>query len=234
MSEIVADAKSATQTSPQFLLKDFLTAFRKTSYRLTKRFFDIIFGLIGCIFVLPIAACIKIAFLATGDRHSIFYSQKRIGLHGKTFKMYKFRSMVKDADAILEAKLASDPEFAKKYTHKMKLDHDPRITKVGHFLRKSSIDEVPQFINILKGDMSLIGPRPLVKGELKRHHGNSEIYNSIRPGITSWWGANGRSNITYKERLALEYFYVENCSFWLDVKCIVKTVFAVLSKKGAK
>lgn len=98
MSEIVADAKSATQTSPQFLLKDFLTAFRKTSYRLTKRFFDIIFGLVGCLLILPLATCIKIAFLATGDRHSIFFVQKRSGLHGRTFKMFKFRSMTVDND----------------------------------------------------------------------------------------------------------------------------------------
>ena len=101
-------------------------------------------------------------------------------------------------------------------------------------LRKTSLDEFPQFINVLKGDMSLIGPRPLVKGELDSHNGNHEIYESVKPGISGWWAANGRSELLYDERLELEYYYAENCSLWLDLKCIFKTIVTVIKKEGAK
>ena len=115
-----------------------------------------------------------------------------------------------------------------------KFENDPRITKIGNILRKTSLDEVPQFINILKGDMTMIGPRPLVPGELDSHNGNHEIYESVRPGITGWWACNGRSATTYEERLDLEYYYVKNRSLWLDIKCVFKTISAVICKKGAK
>ena len=207
---------------------------KKTVYFIIKRFFDIIGAIIGLILLIPLTIIIKIIYMFTGDFHSIFYSQERIGKNGKLFKLYKFRSMVKDADKKLEKLLKEDKELAKEWKENNKLDNDPRITKIGKIIRKLSIDECPQFVNLLKGDMSLIGPRPLVKGELDLHNGNHKLYESVKPGITGWWAANGRSCTSYEQRLELEYFYCKNCSIWLDIKCILKTIGAVLCRTGAK
>ena len=206
---------------------------RKNIYFAVKRLFDIFVGLVGTILLLPIALVIKIAYLIDGDKAPIFYKQKRIGLNGKVIYIYKFRSMVPNADKVLKVLLRQE-KYKKQWEANQKFDNDPRITKVGKFIRATSIDEVPQFINVLKGDMSLIGPRPLVEGELDAHKGNHELYESVRPGITGWWACSGRSALNYKERLKLEYYYAENASFILDIKCIFKTVVAVIQKSGAK
>ena len=148
------------------------------------------------------------------------------------FQLIKFRSMVWNAGDILEEML-KDPGYAKEWAENQKFEHDPRITRMGGFLRKTSLDEVPQFINVLKGDMSAIGPRPLVPGELEQH-GGLQLYNQVKPGITGWWGCNGRSNTTYDERLELEYYYVKNCSLWMDALTVVKTAVVILKRDGAK
>ncbi len=140
--------------------------------------------------------------------------------------------MVPNALEVL-TELLKDPERRKEWELTQKFKDDPRTTKIGWPMRKASIDEIPQFINVLKGDMSVIGPRPLVIGELDNHGGDHEKYESMRPGITGWWGCNGRNDTTYEERLQLEYYYVENASLALDIKCIIKTVLAILTKKGA-
>lgn len=210
------------------------TSLRELGYRFIKRTFDIVCGLIGLICLIPLTILVKIISVCSGDHKSIFYTQKRIGKNGREFKLYKFRSMVPNADEILEQTLKMDKVRAEEWKKYQKFEHDPRITKIGNILRKTSLDEVPQFINILKGDMSMIGPRPLVPGELDLHDGNHEIYESVRPGITGWWACNGRSATTYAERLELEYYYVKNKSLWLDIKCVFKTISAVLTKKGAK
>lgn len=210
------------------------TSLRELGYRFIKRIFDIVCGLIGLICLIPLTILVKIISVCSGDHKSIFYTQKRIGKNGREFKLYKFRSMVPNADEILEQTLKMDKVRAEEWKKYQKFEHDPRITKIGNILRKTSLDEVPQFINILKGDMSMIGPRPLVPGELDSHDGNHEIYESVRPGITGWWACNGRSATTYAERLELEYYYVKNKSLWLDIKCVFKTISAVLTKKGAK
>ena len=210
------------------------TTLRELGYRFIKRTFDIVCGLIGLICLIPLTVLVKIISICSGDHKSIFYTQKRIGKNGREFKLYKFRSMVPNADEILEQTLKMDKVRAEEWKKYQKFEHDPRITKIGNILRKTSLDEVPQFINILKGDMSMIGPRPLVPGELDLHDGNHEIYESVRPGITGWWACNGRSATTYAERLELEYYYVKNKSLWLDIKCVFKTISAVLTKKGAK
>ena len=206
---------------------------KRKCYFAVKRLFDIVCSLIGCILLLPIAIVVKISYLLSKDTKTIFYKQKRIGKNGKTIYIYKFRSMVYNADVILK-ELLKQKKYKKEWDLNQKLENDPRITKIGHILRKTSLDEMPQFINVLKGDMSLIGPRPLVEGELDAHNGNHNIYESVRPGITGWWAANGRSNITYEERLNLEYYYCKNCSVLLDIKCIFKTIRAVIFKIGAK
>ena len=207
---------------------------KKTSYFIIKRIFDVLISLIGLVLIIPFVLIVKLAYVITGDFSSIFYKQTRIGKDGKKFKLYKIRSMVKDADKVLEKTLELDPILNEEWKQNQKLENDPRITKIGKVIRKLSIDEIPQFINVLKGDMSIIGPRPLVKGELDSHNGNHEIYESVRPGITGWWACNGRSATTYKKRLELEYYYCENCSLSLDIKCVFLTIKAVLFRDGAK
>lgn len=201
-------------------------------YMAVKRIMDIVFGLVGFVCLLPLTLIVKLSFLATGDKAPVFYTQTRVGLDGKPFQLIKFRSMVSNAGEILE-ELLKDPKYAKEWEETQKFENDPRITKMGGILRKTSLDEVPQFINVLKGDMSVIGPRPLVVGELESH-GGLQFYNCVKPGITGWWGCNGRSNTTYEERLELEYYYVKNCSLWLDALCVIKTIVVLLKRDGAK
>ena len=203
------------------------------SYSFLKRILDIILSLIALVFVIPICLIIKAVTLHYEDYDSIFYTQERIGKNGKKFKIIKFRSMVVNADEEL-AKMLKKEEHRNKWDEDQKIDNDPRITKVGKVLRRTSLDELPQFINVLKGDMSIIRPRPLIPGELSKHHGNHEIYESVKPGITGWWGCHGRSYTTYKARLELEYYYVEHFGLITDIKCFFLTFFSVICKKGAK
>lgn len=201
-------------------------------YLLIKRGLDILFGLIGCAFLLPLAVIIKISYLLAGDTSSIFYTHKRIGQFGKPFLLYKFRSMVPNADDILQELLKKE-EYRMQWERNQKFDKDPRITPLGRILRKTSLDEFPQFINVVRGDMSLVGPRPLVDGELEEHNGLT-LYNKVKPGITGWWSCNGRSNINYRERLELEYYYVKNCSLHLDILIVLRTVVSVIKRDGAQ
>lgn len=206
---------------------------RNIGYMAVKRGFDIFGALIGVIGMILLALPIKIMYMLTGDFKSIFYTHQRVGKNGKIFKMYKFRTMVPNSKQMLEEML-KDPKYKKEWDENQKFENDPRVTKAGKILRKTSLDELPQMLNVLLGDMSLIGPRPLVPGELDKHDGNHKIYEKVRPGVTSWWACHGRSATTYEERLALEYYYVQNRSFMLDLKCIFATIKAVLMKTGAK
>ena len=197
-----------------------------------KRLIDFLCGLVGLILLIPVTGIVKLANLLSGDSAKIFYRQKRVGKDGKLIKIWKFRSMVPDADAQLREMLKEE-KWRKEWEENQKFENDPRITKVGRILRKTSVDELPQLLNVLTGDMSLVGPRPLVQGELEAH-GGLKLYQKVKPGITGWWGCNGRSNIDYRERLELEYYYVKNCSPYLDFLCIFRTVLAVLKKDGAQ
>lgn len=205
---------------------------RKMMYLTVKRIVDILFALIGCLFLLPLMAVVKLSNVLSGDHAPIFYYQTRVGQFGKTFRLSKFRSMVPNADEILQEMLKEE-HYRKEWEANQKFNKDPRITRIGRILRKTSLDEFPQFINVLKGDMSIVGPRPLIVGELDDHNGRT-LYNRVKPGITGWWGCNGRSNINYRERLELEYYYVKNCSLYLDALCIVRTVLAVFKRDGAQ
>ena len=198
-------------SSTEYLTHDI--SIKKYLYFGVKRLFDILIALIGCLFLLPIILIVKISYLLHKDFDSIFFRQKRIGKNGKEFNLYKFRSMVPNADEVLK-ELLKDPKYKEEWDLNQKFEHDPRITSMGNILRKTSLDELPQFINILIGDMSLIGPRPLVPGELDSHNGNHELYESVRPGISGWWAANGRSATTYERRLELEYYYVQRCGLF--------------------
>lgn len=209
------------------------SAIRRKVFLFVKRSFDIICSVVGCVALIPLMIIVKLCYVCSGDFHSILYTQKRIGKDGKAIHIYKFRSMVPNADIILQD-LLKQKKYKKEWDLSQKLENDPRITKIGSFLRKTSLDEFPQFINVLKGDMSFIGPRPLVEGELDSHNGNHDIYESVKPGITGWWACNGRSATSYDDRLELEYYYVRNFSLKLDIKCIFYTIKAVITKTGAK
>lgn len=199
-----------------------------------KRIVDIIGGLIGVIALIPLTIIIYIAKkILHEDDGPIFYDQLRIGKNGKVFKMYKYRSMVIGADEILKEYLEKNEEARREYKEYKKLKNDPRITRVGKFLRKTSLDEFPQFINVLKGDMSLVGPRPYLPRE-KEDMG--EYYTYIvktKPGITGFWQISGRSDVTFDERLRMDYDYNKNTSLKNDLKILVKTVLNVMKKEGA-
>ena len=205
---------------------------RQVFFLWVKRLFDIIFGLIGCVLLVPLTIGVKIAYLISGDKDRIFYTQDRIGENGRHIKILKFRTMVTDADKKLDDLLKNEANL-KEWQDNQKLKDDPRITRVGKFLRRTSLDEFPQFINVLKGEMSIVGPRPLVAGELEAHNG-LKLYRRVKPGITGWWACNGRSNIDYHERLDLEYYYIKHFSLYLDILCILRTIAAVFKKEGAE
>ena len=201
-------------------------------YKYIKRLFDIIIVLFSFIIFIPISILVKVSFLCLGDLGGIFFKQKRVGKDGRVFIIYKYRSMVHNADELLE-ELLKDEKYKNAWTENQKIENDPRITQIGRFLRKSSLDELPQILNVLKGEMSIVGPRPLVEGELEAH-GGSKLYWRAKPGITGWWASHGRSDVDYEERLKMEYFYVRNMSFKLDIICIYKTIIAVIKHKGVE
>ena len=202
-------------------------------YLVIKRLLDIFASLIGLVFLIIFTVLVKILYLLTGDYHFLFYTQERIGKNGKKFKLIKFRTMCVDAEEILK-ELLKNPKVKKEWEENYKLDNDPRITKMGRILRKTSLDEIPQVINILLGHMSLIGPRPLTLGEVLEYKKNKDKLLSVRPGLTGWWGVNGRSNTTKKERMKLELYYVDNIGFKLDVKIFFMTFAKVLKGDGAQ
>lgn len=201
-------------------------------YLTIKRLFDIAFGAIGCMLTLPVVGIVKVVYVLQGDVHPILYKQERVGLRGEPFHLYKIRTMVWNSKEMLE-ELLQIPQYREEWDRNQKFEDDPRITKVGRILRKTSLDEFPQFFNVLSGKMSIVGPRPLVPGELEAHNGSS-LYNKVKPGITGWWGCNGRSNIEYRERLELEYHYVRHCSLYLDTVCVLRTCAALIKHEGAQ
>ncbi len=199
-----------------------------------KRVFDIFVGVIGVILLIPITIVVYIINkIVKEDDGPIFYKQTRLGKGGKHFTIYKYRTMIVDADKVLDEYLAQNPERKKEFEANQKLTNDPRITKLGKILRKTSMDELPQLINILKGDMSLIGPRPIVDREVELFGDSMPIVHSVRPGITGYWAVNGRSTTTYAERVQMERYYAEHFSLWLDIKIFFKTFITVLKREGA-
>ena len=210
------------------------TSIKNYIYLGLKRTFDITVALIGCIALLPLILVVKLCNIISGDLNPIFFSQNRIGKDGKEFKFYKFRSMLPNADEALFELLKRNPERAQEYKENKKLENDPRITKIGKFLRKTSLDELPQMINVLKGDMSLIGNRPYLPRE-KEDMG--KYYNDIvktKPGLTGYWQVNGRSDTSFGQRLTLEQYYSNHASLKLDIKIFFKTFKVVLLHKGSK
>ncbi len=204
------------------------------AYLFIKRIIDILGGFVGCLLTLPILLCVKIAYVVTGDRDRIIFSQQRIGKNGKDIKIYKIRSMVKDADAALEKLLNEDENAREEYEKYKKLKTDPRITKVGTFIRRYSIDEVLQFFNVLKGDLSLVGPRPYLWREKDAMGDGYDLIITSKPGISGYWQVNGRSNTDFAERLVMEKYYCENKSTLMDLGILFKTFYKVIKKDGAE
>ncbi len=200
----------------------------KSAYRFVKRLFDIIIGLVGCVFLLPIALIVKIAYLITGDTHKIFYIQPRIGKDGKVFNLYKFRSMEWQAEEHLKTLLEENPKLKAEYDRNKKLSSDPRITKVGHIIRRFSIDEMPQFINVLKGEMSIIGNRPYLTYEKRAMRKYYEDIVKTKPGITGLWQISGHNNVPFSSRVMLETQYSEQASLSLDTHIFFRTFRAVV------
>lgn len=201
-------------------------------YLASKRMIDIMGALMGIILTFPVFVLISFLYLFGDNKGPVFFKQTRIGENGKEFKIYKFRSMVVNA----EEKLKSNKKLYQKYienSYKLEPNEDPRITVTGQFLRKTSLDELPQLFNVLKGDMSLVGPRPVVTEELKEYKNKKADFLSVKPGVTGYWQVSGRSEVMYPERVDLELFYVYNQSFLLDLKILLKTVAVVFLKKGA-
>ncbi len=201
--------------------------------KVIKRLIDIIASIFGILLLMPIAVYVRCKNHKNGDYDSIFFSQERIGLDGKPIKIYKFRTMIPNAEQVLEELMEKDASIKEEYLKNKKLQNDPRITEAGHFLRKSSLDEFPQFINVLKGEMSLVGPRPYL---FREKDDMGVYYNSViqcKPGITGMWQANGRSDVGFEDRCKLDDYYYRNWNLSLDMIILYKTVKSVFYGKGA-
>lgn len=205
---------------------------RSRLYAITKRTIDIIGAIVGLILSSPLFLLMSIFYLFGDSKGPILFRQVRVGKNGKKFYIYKFRSMVVNA----EEKLKADKELYQKYlrnNYKLEPHEDPRITNLGRFLRKTSLDEIPQLINVLKGEMSLVGPRPVVEEELKEYGSDISKFLSVKPGMTGYWQVSGRSAVGYPERVDIELHYIENQSLLFDIAILIKTVWEVLLKRGA-
>lgn len=201
--------------------------------RVCKRILDICAGIAGCLILIPLTIYVYFKNRKAGDTGPIFFQQERIGKDGKLFKIYKYRTMIMNAEKVLEEMMEKDPAIRYEYETFKKLEKDPRVTPVGEFLRKTSLDEFPQFINVLFGQMSLIGPRPYLPRE-REDMGN--YYNTIiqtKPGITGMWQTHGRSEVSFEERLDLDDYYSHNWSLWLDITLLVRTFRTVMLRVGA-
>ncbi|WP_210114228.1 sugar transferase [Weissella confusa] len=202
------------------------------SYLFAKRFLDISTALFALVIFSPIFLVISLFYLFGDNKGPVFYQQRRIGQNHEEFGIYKFRSMVVNA----EEKLYADKDLYAKFVengYKLPTEEDPRITKFGAFIRKTSLDELPQFINILIGDMSIIGPRPVVERELVEYGDRVDEFLSVKPGAMGLWQASGRSEIQYPERADLEISYVEHANLWFDFKILFMTVLAIFKGDGA-
>lgn len=200
---------------------------------LARTVFDRVFAAAALLFFAPVMLCIC-ALLYLREGGPVFFAQPRVGKGGRRFNCLKFRTMVPDAAERLEQILASDPVARAEWEVSRKLTNDPRVSCLGHFLRKSSLDELPQFINVLRGDMAIVGPRPIVSEELPLYGDRVSAYLSVRPGITGLWQVSGRSDTTFPERVEMDARYVGSRSFAMDLWIILRTVGVLISQRGAR
>jgi undecaprenyl-phosphate galactose phosphotransferase len=190
---------------------------------------------VAAAFVLLFAPLLLVlAAVVRSDGGPAFYRHRRIGASGRSFGCIKFRTMVMDADRVLDQVLATDPAAAAEWAATQKLNDDPRITRFGRFLRRSSLDELPQLFNVLRGEMSLVGPRPIVQAEVGRYAEDIEYYYETKPGLTGLWQVSGRSDTSYERRVRLDVWYVRNWTLWHDIAILLKTIPAVFLQRGAQ
>jgi Undecaprenyl-phosphate galactose phosphotransferase WbaP len=201
-------------------------------HSMIKRAMDLTLLTLASVVVLPLMALLAIQ-VRRSSPGSVFYGQERLGRGGRKFKAWKFRSMVHNADKALEQYLAEHPELQAEWQRDHKLKNDPRITEIGRFLRKTSLDELPQLWNVLRGEMSLVGPRPIVQAEVPKYSHCYSLYTRVRPGMTGLWQVSGRNNTTYETRIGLDARYVRNWSVWLDIYLLARTVKTLLKCEGA-
>lgn len=199
--------------------------------RMLKRMFDLVMASIILVLLTPLFVAVSIAVGVSGKQ--IIYGHWRVGRFGKPFRCYKFRSMVMNSSEVLQNLLDADPEAKAEWEKDFKLKNDPRITRIGQLIRRTSIDELPQLFNVIKGDMSLVGPRPVVEEEITRYKDMGNLYHMVRPGITGLWQISGRNDISYQERVNLDSWYSKNWSLWYDLVILSKTIFVVLNRSGA-
>ena len=212
----------------------FVSKKQNIAFRFIKRTIDILAGIVGIILLIPITLVVAIMRIIKKENNGpIFYEQLRIGKNGKQFRMYKFRSMCLNADETLKKYLEENEDAKREYNKYKKLKYDPRITKVGKVLRATSLDEFPQFINVLKGEMSLVGPRPYLPREKKDMGKYYDVIIKIKPGVTGPWQIRGRSNISFEDRLKIDAEYIQNMSLKNDIKMVLKTFTKVVNKDGA-
>ena len=229
MNIITSETTENIETTSLRTQSNVQTKISKKVYIKVKRVIDVILASIALILLSPLFAIIAIA-IKIDSKGPVFFAHKRIGKNGNIIKLYKFRSMVINAEELIKS---FTPEQMREYKENYKLTNDPRITKVGKFLRKTSLDELPQLINIINGDLSIIGPRPVVADELEKYGVNKDKFLSVTPGLTGYWAANGRSNTTYEQRMEMELYYIDNLSLKMDIKVFFKTILSVLKKEGA-
>ncbi|CDE54868.1 probable undecaprenyl phosphate galactosephosphotransferase [Clostridium sp. CAG:269] len=229
MNIITGETTENIETTSLRTQSDVKTKISKKVYIKIKRVIDVILASVALILLSPLFVIIAIA-IKIDSKGPVFFAHKRIGKNGKIIKLYKFRSMVINAEELIKS---FTPEQMREYKENYKLTNDPRITKVGKFLRKTSLDELPQLINIINGDLSIIGPRPVVADELEKYGVNKDKFLSVTPGLTGYWAANGRSNTTYEQRMEMELYYIDNLSLKMDIKVFFKTILSVLKKEGA-
>ena len=201
------------------------------SSRIIKRCFDIVISFTMLLLLSPVM--LLLSWLVSRDGGPIFFGHKRVGNQGALFSCLKFRTMVLDADSVLDSLLANNEQARIEWNSEFKLKADPRITPIGHFLRRSSLDELPQLWNVLTGDMSLVGPRPIVKDELTLYGEDAQYYLMAKPGITGLWQISGRNDVNYATRVLMDSWYVKNWSLWYDVAILLKTINVVFHRDGA-
>jgi Undecaprenyl-phosphate galactose phosphotransferase WbaP len=203
----------------------------RPSARILKRAFDIVVSVLLLTLLAPLFAWLVLKVRQTDG--PAFFGHQRISLQGQAFPCYKFRTMVTNSAEVLERLLREDPEAREQWEREFKLKTDPRITPIGDLLRRTSLDELPQLWNVLRGEMSLVGPRPVIRDELEKYGEDVSYYLQVRPGMTGLWQVSGRNDVDYETRVALDAWYVRNWSLWNDIVILLKTVRVVLARDGA-
>lgn len=201
--------------------------------RLTKNLFEGVVAAMAVLFLIPLGLLLAL-LVKCSSRGPVIYRARRLGLNGRPIEVWKFRTMYADADQRLEQLLAENPELKKEWDANFKLKNDPRITPLGKIMRKTSLDELPQFVNVLRGEMAVIGPRPIVEKEIAYYGKHYEVFSRVKPGITGFWQVSGRSDTTYERRIELDMYYISNWSIWLDYYIFLKTIKEVLICRGAE